>query len=490
MTLGFISRPMLATTCWGSVLVVALTGCTTVLPEGQREAVSALVQGRTTGVPVHATALAPTPGNAPAPDDDPERRLTALLAQPLSAEAAVTIALLNNPRLQASFATLHISEAARAQAGLLPNPHLAFSSLVEGETLSLERTLRLDVLGLLTLPWRMQWQNHQHALAQLEAAQDVIRLAADTRKAWVQAVAAQQMAEYSQTARTATEAAAELAHRMTQAGNWSRYQQAREQLQLAEASVQLTRAQYNAVSRREQLARLLGVDSARLQLPMRLPELPASARTATDVEATALRERLDVRAAVDASRYTAETLGLTRVTGFVSGLDLGIKHNTGFDNASGSRTNAHGWELELPLPIFDWGSARNARAEGLYLQSAARVREVAVRARSEARQAWQGWQSAYMLARQYRDEIVPLRQRLNDETLLRYNGMLLSAWDLLADTRAQALAVSSAIEAQRDFWIADTDLQTALTGTSPGALSTFNATSPTGNTASADTAGH
>ena len=31
-------------------------------------------------------------------------------------------------------------------------------------------------------------------------------------------------------------------------------------------------------------------------------------------------------------------------------------------------------------------------------------------------------------------------------------------------------AVNSAIEAQRDFWLAETDLQTALTGTSPGAI--------------------
>ena len=472
------SRPRWATACWGSALVLALAGCATAPPDGQRLAVSTLVQGRA-GTPVDAAALAPSP------DEAAERRLATLLAQPLSAASAVQIALLNNPGLQASLAQLDISEADRTQVGTLPNPHFAFSRLTEGDALSLERTLRLDVLGLLTLPWRIEWQNHQHALAQLQAAQDVIRLAADTRKAWTHAVAAQQMADYAAVARTATEAAAELAHRMTQVGNWSRYQQAKEQVQLAEASAQLTRARQTAVSRKEQLARLLGVDSARLQLPAQLPELPPQARSLDNIEASALRERLDVRAAVDAHRYTADSLGLTRVTGYISGLDLSLKRNTAWDAAG--RSSAHGWELELPLPLFDWGSARNARAQAQYQQATAQVRDVALRARSEAREAGQGWQAAYTLARQYRDDIVPLRKLLSDETLLRYNGMLLSVWDLLADTRAQAQAVSSAIEAQRDFWLADTDLQTALTGTSPGALTSFTAAS---SAAAPDPAGH
>ena len=95
-----------------------------------------------------------------------------------------------------------------------------------------------------------------------------------------------------------------------------------------------------------------------------------------------------------------------------------------------------------------------------------------MRARSEAREAWHGWRTAYDLARHYRDEIVPLRKFILDETQLRYNGMLSSVWDLLGEARVHIGAVNGAIAAQRDFWLADTDLQTALTGTSPGALAT------------------
>lgn len=470
----FIKQPHRALLTAG--LLATLAGCASVAPQAGREAVAALAQGRTANVTPDAAAL------GRAPEADTVRQIDTLLAAPLTADAAVRIALLNNPGLQARLATLQVSDADRAQAGRLPNPHFAFGRLVEGDKVELERALRFDVLSLLTLPWRLQWQERQQALAQLEVAQDVIRLAADTRKAWFHAVAAQQTAAYTADAREATAAAAELARRMVGAGNFSRYRQAKEQLQLADAAAQEARARQAAFSAREQLTRLLGLwgTQAQFTLPERLPDLPAAPTEARDIEAQALRERLDVRAALDEHRHLAAAQGLTRATGFVNALDLSAKRSTSFDNAAGTRATARGWELELPLPVFDQGSARNARAEGLVLQAAGRVREVAVRARSEAREAYHGYRSAYDLARHYRDEIVPLRRFLNEETGLRYNGMLLSVWDWLADTRAQALTVASAIEAQRDFWIADTDLHTTLTGTSPGALATLRAATPAG----------
>ena len=75
------------------------------------------------------------------------------------------------------------------------------------------------------------------------------------------------------------------------------------------------------------------------------------------------------------------------------------------------------------------------------------------------------------MAHRYQAEVLPLRQKLNDEMLLRYNGMLASVWELLAEARASALAVNAAMGAQRDFWLADTDLLLALTGASPAGLS-------------------
>ena len=49
---------------------------------------------------------------------------------------------------------------------------------------------------------------------------------------------------------------------------------------------------------------------------------------------------------------------------------------------------------------------------------------------------------------------MPLRKRIADENLLRYNGMLIGVFELLADARAQIASVNASIEALRDFWIA------------------------------------
>ena len=445
--------------------VASLAGCASLSPDRDTAALQQLTTGKTGGVDVKLVAIRTgTVGS--------DAAVAELLKAPLTAEAAVRVALLNNPALQGSMAALGISDAERVQAGRLPNPHFMLGRFRAADTLEIERLLTFNVVGMLTLPWQARWQSQQHELAKLQAAQDVVKLAAETRKAWINAVAAQQTARYMADVKEAAEASGELARRMARVGNWSKLQQAREQVFLADATAQLARSQQTAFSEREKLIRLMGLwgTQTNFTLAERLPDLPKEATAMADIEATALRERLDVRSAVAESAYVADQLGFKKVLGYVDGLTLAYGRDTTFDNAAQTRETRRGWELELPLPIFDWGGARNARAEAMYMQSAARVRGVAVRARSEAREAYHGYRTAYDLARHYRDEVVPLRKFINDELVLRYSGMLASVWDLLADTRMQIVSINNAIEAQRDFWLAEADLQTSLTGASPGAM--------------------
>ena len=450
-----------------TALGMAISGCATLSPDGDAANVQQLIQGKTGGV---AVTLLQDPQAVQA-------AVSELLKGPVTAESSVRIALLNNPSLQASMATLGVSDADRVQMGRLPNPHFSIGRFTEGDTVEIERLLRFDVIGLLTLPWKAKWQGQQHELAKLMAAQDVVRLASDTRKAWITAVAAQQTALYMRDVKDAADASAELARRMARVGNWSRLQQAREQVFLADATAQLARAQQTNFSEREKLIRLMGLWGQQINFTLaeRLPDLPKAATEMNDMEAQAIRSRLDIRSAVSESTYVADQMGFKTVMGFFDGLGLSLANSTTFNNHEQSQETRRGFEVELPLPIFDWGGARNARSKAMYLQSTARVREVAVKARSEAREAYHGYRTAYDLATHYRDEVVPLRKFINDELVLRYNGMLASVWDVLADTRSQVMSINSAIEAQRDFWLAEADLQTTLTGTSPGGLAAIRA---------------
>ncbi|MBX3652300.1 MAG: TolC family protein [Burkholderiales bacterium] len=444
-----------------AAMALLLGGCTTFSEDGGTRNVSEALTAR--GLSQQAPWI-----KSEADADRAADEVRKLLAQPLTADAAVQIALLNNRGLQAQYAELGIAEADLVQAGRLRNPGFSFGRVHRGEVVEYERAFIFDLLGLLTLPVRTRIEGERFQIAQNRLTAEILQVAADTRRAWIHAVAAQQSASYAEQVKSAAEAAAELARRMARAGNFSKLDQAREQAFYADAATQLARARQSALAAREQLNRMMGLwgDQLAYRLPERLPDLPQSPREIADIEQQAMRQRLDLQGAMQDAANIAGTLGLTKTTGWFSVLEAKY-----IRNSESGEPRQTGYEIELRLPIFDFGTARNARAEHTYMQAVNRAADLAVRARSEVREAWGAWRTAYDIARHYRDEVVPLRLRISEETLLRYNGMLMSVFELLAESRQQVGAVISSIEAQRDFWIADATLQFAINGKSPGAIS-------------------
>jgi len=392
-------------------------------------------------------------------------RVEELLAAPLSAESAVELALINNPGLRASYYGLGIAEADLVQAGRLRNPVFSYVNIRSSDVQSIERSIAFDLLSLITMPYARQVEQRRFEQRQLEVAQEAAATAVQARRAFYEAVAARQLALYFEQVEETAELSRDLAQRMVEAGNAPRLAHMREQAFYAEVTAQLARTRHRAVAAREHLTRMLGLTSTQgvLQLPERLPDLPASPAEARDAEQTAMDRRLDVLAAKRANEAYARSLGLTRTTRFVNVLEAG------YVNESESREERKdGYEIHLSIPIFDFGDARVARAKASYMQSVARTADTAVKARSQVREAYSAYRTAFDLARHYRDEVVPLRKRISEETLLRYNGMLVGPFELLADAREQVTAVNAALEAQRDFWLADTDLRTTLTIGTPG----------------------
>jgi outer membrane protein TolC len=399
--------------------------------------------------------------------DSARARVRELLAQPLTAQSAAQAALLGNPGLQASYAEMGIAEADLVQASRWSGPTFSFARLRRGDETEYERSVFFNLLGLLTIPLSTNLEEKRFAAAQARAASDALKVALEARKAFFSAVAAEEGVRYMEQVTLAAEAAADLARRMAAAGNWPRLNQAREQVFYAETTAQLARVMQARVSARERLARVMGLwgEDLNFALPARLPELPMAVREAHDLETQALAQRLDVQGARRDAEALAESMGLTKVSRFVDLLELGL-HN----NSAAPGPKQRGWEVELRIPVFDFGEARSARAEHAYMQSVNRAADAAIRARSEVRESYSAYRTAFDLARHYRDEIVPLRKRISEEMLLRYNGMLSSVFELLADTRDSVTSVNGYIEALRDFWLAESDLQAALTTGSPGPI--------------------
>jgi len=410
-------------------------------------------------------------------------RVAELLAQPLSADAAVQVALLNNRGLQASFDQLGIGEAERVQAGRIPNPGFSFGRLEQGSEVEYERGLHVNLARLIAMPMTSGMEAKRFEQVQRQTSLAVFDLASQTRKAWYRAVAAEESLGFMRQVMDSAEIGAELARRLAAVGNYSKLQQAQEQSFYAETGLALIRAEQARVQSREQLTRLLGLwgEQIAYRLPERLPELPAEVEQLPDVERQAMAQRLDIQAMrLDAERL-ARNLGLSKTTRFINVLELGV-----VSNKSNEEPTQRGYEISVELPLFDWSGARVAKAEAQYRQMLNRAAETAINARSQVREAYLGYRSGYDIARHYRDEVLPLRQRIAEENVLRYNGMFISTFELLADARKQILAVDGYLQAQRDFWIAKADLDMSMLGaanlsTSAGAAMSAAADEPAGH---------
>jgi outer membrane protein TolC len=395
-----------------------------------------------------------------------DAQVGALLGHALSAEDAVQIALLNNRMLQAAFEELGISEADLVQAGRLPNPRFDLLHASAAGQYDVEETLSLNVLALLSMPYARDIARQHFALTQDAAVLHVAQLAQATREAYYAAVGARESRDAVQQVRAAAEIAAALARRMVAAGNWSRMEQAREQNFYLDAVQRFAQAELAEQAARAKLLTLMGLPGEEAgtpnpQLAEVLPILPSDPENLPDVESALLQNRLDLQLMRMRIEELRRNLKLTRSTRFINVLDLG---GTRVQQGSRDAPYERGYTITLEVPIFDGGGARVKKSEAIYAQAIDRFTQAAIEARSQIRLAYADYRAAFELTRQQRDEVLPLRQALAQENLLRYNASQISIFELLSAAIAQAAGFDGYIQRLRDFWIAKSRLDAALLG--------------------------
>jgi len=378
----------------------------------------------------------------------------------------VQIALLNNRGLQAAYAELAAAEAQMVEQSLPPNPRISVSRIASSAEIEIDRQIVTDILALATLPARSETARLRFRQAQLRAALETLRLAADTRRAYYQAVANREIGEFLAQAQTSAEAGTQLAKRLGETGAMNKLDQAREHVFYAELTAQLATARQRGATDREALTRLLGLwgNDTAFKLPNALPGLPRTAQSLASIEVEAVRRRVDLQIARVEVDALAKAYGLTQATRFVNLLEAGYADKIVKDRETGRRTTSRGFDVEVQIPIFDFGEVRVREVEAVYMQAVNRLLEKAVNVRSEARDVYRSYRATYDIASHYQKEVLPLRKIISDETLLRYNAMLIDVFSLLAEARQRINAINAAIEAKRDFWMAQTALATAVLG--------------------------
>jgi len=438
-------------------LLVLLSGCATFDPRAGFPDVSADIEARS-GMQVAwnlGTDL----------DAQVAQKVRRLLAAKLTADAAVQVALLNNRDLQATYAELGVAQADLVQAGLLRNPIFdgAATFPLTGGSPALELGVAMGFLDIFYLPLRKRVAAAQFADAKLQVTGAVLDFAATVRAAFYRHQANEQMLELLQTIGQALAASLEVAQRLHDAGNITDLDLARERALLEDAKVQLRAAETTVRQSREQLNTVMGLwgEQTAWHTDRRLPDISQQPLPVDGLETRVLRQSLDLASARQQMRVAGEQLGVTRATALVPEADLGVK----------AEREEGAWEvgptLEFPIPLFDQGQARL----GLALTELRRAQQayyaLGVEIRAAARTLRERLQGDRDRALYYRDIVLPLRERIVNETQLQYNAMQIGPLDLLRAREQQIQTAVAYVETLLDYWVTHTHLGQLLSGRLP-----------------------
>jgi outer membrane protein TolC len=389
-----------------------------------------------------------------------------LLKRSLTADSAVQIALLNNRGLQVAYNELGIAEAIKVQQSLPPNPQFSVTRITGSIETEIERQIVASILALATLPVRSEIAAERFHQAQLVAALETLRVAAEARRAFYRAVAAQETAGLFAQANEAAETMTQLAKRLGETGAMNKLDQARQQAFHSDVAVRLAGAQQRASRERERLVRALGLwgNDLKFTLPKSLPALPKRPLALPAVEQQAIRRRVDLQIARIELDTLAKAYGLTNATRFINVLDAGYADKITKDKETGQTIRDRGFTVSFEVPLFDFGEARVREAEQTYMQAVNRLAQNAVNVRSEARDAYRNYRSSYDIASYYQRDVLPLRKIISDEMMLQYGAMQVDVFTLLLEAQQKLNVNAAAADAFRDFWLASTDLSAAMTG--------------------------
>ncbi|WP_026480224.1 TolC family protein [Ahrensia sp. 13_GOM-1096m] len=402
-----------------------------------------------------------------------KRAHTMVHKKTISADTAVQVALLNNKGLQAAYADIGMSAAEVWQQSLPENPVMSVGILgIAAPDLGLFRAVEgmiaTNILSSMTRKRRVDLADTKFRQAQYKAAVETLRVAVETRRAWITAVSSFETIYYLNQGKAAADAASELAQKLGQSGALPKAGQAREHAFYAELTGQTAEAKLAAQLAKEELTRIMGLWGTEVDyfVPDKQPKLPRTIQTKNAVESEALQKRVDLQVAKLQLEASAKAYGLTESTRYLTDLEIisGAEVEREREEDGVETSISPQVEFEFVIPIFDSGKARLRKAELAYMRDANLLAEKAINIRSEARSAYKGYRSSYDIARHYKNSVLPLRTKIEAESLLTYNGMITNTFELLADTRAKIGTLLQSVNAKRDFWLADANLNAAIYG--------------------------
>ncbi|MCH9679957.1 MAG: TolC family protein [Deltaproteobacteria bacterium] len=447
------------------LLVLAMVGCASTKPTAASNDV--------------ADAIAQRSGLADVIDSDPEQRggervrerVAQLLAEPLTLDRALEVAMLNNRGLLATLENLGVAQADLVQAGLLDNPVVGGDLVVStvGNGFGGGLALSQSLLSAFLIPAQRRLAKARLQVAVVQVTDAALALVRDVKVAHAELLGSMASCDIHRTLVQTAEVADELAQRQRDAGNLAEIDRELFASALDEARLDLAEHELHIVEARERFNRLLGLwgDQVDWVPAGSLAEPSPTEAPLDDLEQAGVGQRLDISAA----RYQVESMERAlelRRRGVVPAIEAGVEARNEVGDDLG-----HEWvvgpSLSIELPLFDPGHADFARLRAQLRQAQHQLQQTAINARSHIRVHRQRLITARRRVDYMRDVVLPRRQTITARALERYNGMLIGAYDLFDIRAEEVMAQQHYVEALRDYWVARAELERAVGGRLPTA---------------------
>ncbi len=417
-------------------------------------------------------------------ESDVRREVASLMARPLTASTAAQIALLNSRRVRATLEELNLSQADLLEASLPSNPTLTSSVRWPrgGGGANSEFGVAADVLNVLLLPLRKRLAIHEYEAAKRRVSHELLEAVFDVKEAFHELQAAQELLKRLQTAAEINQVSGDIAGRLREAGNITALELLQEQTNSQQSAVDISRATGETAAARERVNRLLGLTTAEgraWRFSEGLPPMPKAEPSLAALEAAAMANRQDLAAEAETLAALEKGHSLTRKMRYFPALNLGINTEREVD---GERLT--GPTLDVEVPLFNQGQGRMMKSSAQLAKARASHEALGLEVRSDVRASLQRVQLARKLYQQLSGTLLPQRQRILAETLLQYNAMQSSNFELLQAKSAEIEAQRAAIEALRDYWVARAELEKATGGSLTPARTVLGGKSATSATRS------
>jgi len=394
-----------------------------------------------------------------------DARVNQLLANELTTDSAVQIALFHNRSLRATFEEIGISRAEVLQACLPRNPWFAASFRFPDRPPSAadtEFSIAAEIMDLILLPLRKRIAGLQFEQAKARVSHEILQLVAEVKEALYTVQARRQLVDRLQAIVEVNEAGVDLAMRQHKAGNITDLDLANQQAAFQQAKLEWGKASSQVRTDRERFNHLLGLwgPDTQWKVASQLPAIPAEEPSLDHLETRAIDQRFDLAAARHQADLALRAFNLRARTRYLpTSINLGVDTERTPD-----RQRVTGPTLDLELPIFDQGQAAIAKLGAQYRQAQWRLEALATDIRSEVRQARDTMLAARDLAQFYQKIYLPQRLRIVNETVLQYNAMQKGTFDLISAKERELTAEREYAEAWRDYWIARAELEKAVGG--------------------------